>query len=113
MSRIDERMVAAGSPESPPILAGPGGAVSAGHPLAVAAGQEILRAGGTAGDAAVAAQAVLGVVLPHACGLGGDAMFLVAEGDGSVVAVNGGGRAPAGNPPGPIPTEGGGTVTVP
>lgn len=106
-------MVAAGMPGARSVLSGPGGAVSAGHPLAVAAGQEMLRAGGTAVDAAVAAQAVLGVVLPHACGLGGDAMFLVAEGDGSAVAVNGAGSASAASQPGPIPMDGGGRVTVP
>ncbi|MBC7163868.1 MAG: gamma-glutamyltransferase [Roseovarius sp.] len=50
--------------------------IAAAHPLAVAAGARVLRAGGTAADAAVAAQAVLGLVEPQSSGLGGGA-FLV------------------------------------
>ena len=47
------------------------------HPLATEAGVEALRAGGTAVDAAVAANAMLAVVYCNACGLGGDAFALV------------------------------------
>jgi gamma-glutamyltranspeptidase/glutathione hydrolase len=67
------------------------------HPLATAAGVEALRAGGTAVDAAVAANAMLAVVYCNACGLGGDAFALVWEpGEGRLHGFNGSGRSPAG-----------------
>ncbi|MFK7752604.1 MAG: gamma-glutamyltransferase [Sedimentitalea sp.] len=50
--------------------------ISAANPLAVQAGADILRAGGTAADAMVAVQTVLGLVEPQSSGLGGGA-FLV------------------------------------
>jgi gamma-glutamyltranspeptidase/glutathione hydrolase len=57
------------------------GMVASDQPLATAAALEMLAAGGTAADAAVAADAVLGVVQPMSTGLGGDATFLVAHGN--------------------------------
>lgn len=50
--------------------------VVAAHPLAVTAGAEVLRAGGSAADAAIAVQAVLGLVEPQSSGLGGGAFVL-------------------------------------
>ena len=50
--------------------------IAAANPLAVGAGARVLTAGGTAADAMVAAQAVLGLVEPQSSGLGGGA-FLV------------------------------------
>jgi gamma-glutamyltranspeptidase/glutathione hydrolase len=50
--------------------------IAAANPLAVEAGADVLRAGGTAADAMVAVQAVLGLVEPQSSGLGGGA-FLV------------------------------------
>ncbi len=65
------------------------------HPLASKAGAEALRAGGTAVDAAVAANAMLAVVYCNACGLGGDAFALVWDpGEGLLHGYNGSGRAP-------------------
>ena len=67
------------------------------HPLATEAGVEALRAGGTAVDAAVAANAMLAVVYCNACGIGGDAFALVWEPrDARVHGFNGSGRSPAG-----------------
>ncbi len=72
------------------------GAVVAPHHLATQAGLAVLAAGGHAVDAAIAANAVLGVVMPHGCGIGGDAFWLVWDEEaGEQVALNGSGRAPA------------------
>ena len=77
-----------------PVISGPAGAVSAAHPLAVSAAQDVLSRGGSAADAAIAAQAVLCVVAPDACGIGGDLFALVAEGE-QTFAVSGAGAFPA------------------
>lgn len=76
-----------------PVHSGQLGAVSAAHPLAVAAGQEMLLQGGNAADALIAAQAVLCVIMPASCGLGGDLLALVHQADGAVTAVNGIGKS--------------------
>ena len=79
----------------PPTTA-PRGMVVTPHPLATAAGVDALRAGGTAVDAAVAANAMLAVVYCNACGIGGDAFALVWEpGEGRLHGFNGSGRSPA------------------
>ncbi len=70
--------------------------VAAGHPLATSAGLAILREGGSAVDAAVAASAVCTVVLPSACSIGGDLFALVYDARSrEVTAYNGSGAAPA------------------
>lgn len=74
--------------------AGPGGALATPHALATRAGLDAIRDGGTAIDAALAAAAMLTVVYPHQCSIGGDAFALVGAPSGQVVAVNGSGRAP-------------------
>jgi gamma-glutamyltranspeptidase/glutathione hydrolase len=79
------------------LVRGSRGAVVAPHHLATAAGLAVLAAGGHAVDAAIATNAVLGVVMPNGCGIGGDAFWLVwDEAAGEQVALNGSGRAPAG-----------------
>ena len=79
-----------------PEVRGIGGAVSAGHPLAAAAGHDVLRRGGNAMDAAIAMAGVLAVVRPHMNGIGGDAFALHFDaGSGDVHALNGSGRAGA------------------
>ena len=80
-----------------PSPSSPNGMVVTPHPLATQAGVEALRAGGTAVDAAVAANAMLAVVYCNACGLGGDAFALVWDpGGGRLHGFNGSGRSPAG-----------------
>lgn len=65
------------------------------HYLASVAGLRVLQSGGNAVDAAIAANAVLTVVYPHMCALGGDAFFLIWNpADNQLHALNGSGRAP-------------------
>src|SRR5262245_40493339 len=70
--------------------------VTCSHALASTAGVEMLRAGGSAVDAAIAAAAVLSVVYPHMTSIGGDSFWLVHPArTGGVRFLDGGGRAPA------------------
>ena len=72
------------------------GMVTAMHPLAAAAGLEILRAGGNAVDAAVATAFAIGVVEPFMSGVGGvTAMVIHSLPDGRTIVVDGSSRAPA------------------
>jgi gamma-glutamyltranspeptidase/glutathione hydrolase len=67
------------------------------HHLASAAALEILESGGNAVDAAIAANAVQGVVAPDTCGIGGDLFALVHKpGDATPQALNASGRAGSG-----------------
>jgi gamma-glutamyltranspeptidase len=77
----------------PPTYA-PHGVVATPHYLASAAGLNILQLGGSAVDAAIAANAVLCIVYPHMAGLGGDGFWLIAEpGTGRVHGLNASGPA--------------------
>jgi len=68
--------------------------VASPHAAASASGAEVLRAGGSAVDAALAAAATLGVVYPHMCGIGGDAFWLIYDAAARKVSyLDGGGRA--------------------
>jgi gamma-glutamyltranspeptidase/glutathione hydrolase len=79
-----------------PLARGRHGAVVAPHHVATAAGLRVLQAGGSAVDAAIATNAVLGLVMPDACGIGGDAFWLVWDAAARTqVGLNGSGRAAA------------------
>src|SRR5262249_41750492 len=90
-------------------------AVSSGHASATQAALAVLEGGGNVVDAAIAGAAVLSVVLPYACGLGGDLFALVHDArDRRVYALNGSGRAPDATRAGQnIPRTGPGASTVP
>ena len=73
------------------------GIVAAESPLAAQAGVAMLARGGTAVDAAVAANAVMGLVAPHSDGIGGDLFAIVYEArTGKLYGLNASGWAPAG-----------------
>jgi gamma-glutamyltranspeptidase/glutathione hydrolase len=98
------------------------GIVAASQPLAARAGVQILERGGHAVDAAIAANAVMGLVEPEMNGIGGDLFAIVSESSGAGLhGLNAGGWAPSGLTPALLRSKGltempfGGihTVTVP
>ena len=73
------------------------GAAATAHPLATQTAIDILKRGGSAVDAAIAANAVLGFVEPISCGVGGDAFAMLWDPrTRRVEGLNGSGRSPAG-----------------
>jgi gamma-glutamyltranspeptidase/glutathione hydrolase len=103
-------------------VSGQRGAIATSHPQAAQAGQEMLEAGGSAADAAVAAAAVLCVVDPRSTGIGGDVFALHwAPGAPAPVGLSAAGGAPAGLTLAALrdagfqamPAEGPWTITVP
>ncbi|MES2895190.1 MAG: gamma-glutamyltransferase family protein [Pseudomonadota bacterium] len=99
------------------------GAAATAHPLASLAAIEILKAGGSAVDAAIAANAVLGLCEPIACGIGGDCFVMLWDPKTrKVEGLNGSGRSPKGlsletvrarSKNGLIPSHGAISVSVP
>jgi len=85
-----------GLPEKDPVAIGTGGAVASVDPLATDAGLAILRSGGNAVDAAVAAAAVLGVTEPYSAGIGGGGFMVIYLAEtGEVVTIDGREEAPS------------------
>jgi gamma-glutamyltranspeptidase / glutathione hydrolase len=79
-----------------PVTLAAHGVVAAPHYLAAQAGLDLLKAGGNAIDAAIAANATLQVVYPHLLGLGGDLFLLLYSGrDRQLYGLNASGRAPS------------------
>jgi len=98
------------------------GIVAASQPLAARAGVQILERGGNAVDAAIATNAVMGLVEPHNNGIGGDLFAIYYEArTGKLYGLNSGGWAPTGLTPellkakgiGRMPATGIYSVTVP
>lgn len=91
--------------QTPTVLADHGLVASVDR-LASDAGARVLSGGGTAADAAIAANAVLAVTTPHMCGLGGDLFALVHHGPAEPAALNASGRAGSGADPARLRAEG-------
>jgi gamma-glutamyltranspeptidase/glutathione hydrolase len=105
-----------------PIARGSRGAVVAPHHLATSVGLQVLADGGNAVDAAIATNAVLAVVMPSGCGIGGDAFWLIWDArERRQLALNGSGRASSGSDRAGLvargltrlPIRGGLSITVP
>ena len=85
---------------TPACLAAPQSMVAAANPMAVEAGLEVLRRGGSAVDAAIAVQMALGVVAPQASGLGcGGFLLHYDAATGAIAVYDGRETAPAGATP--------------
>ncbi|MDX2235700.1 MAG: gamma-glutamyltransferase, partial [Hyphomonadaceae bacterium] len=104
----------------------PNAAAATAHPLATRTALDVLKAGGSAVDAAIAANAMLGLVEPTGCGIGGDLFAIVWDPKTKqLYGYNGSGRSPRGlslaalrrvaaaKGGGLIPSFGAATVTVP
>ncbi|MBV9616322.1 MAG: gamma-glutamyltransferase [Ktedonobacteraceae bacterium] len=81
-------------PQHRPVTLARKGLVAAPHYLAAEAGLDLLKAGGNAIDAAIATSAMLQVVYPFVCGLGGDIFMMIYQSkSGKLYGLNGSGRS--------------------
>lgn len=87
--RTHARAEAARRAEAPSFM------IVAANPLAAEVGRDVLAAGGSAADAAVAVQMMLGLVEPQSSGLGGGVFILHRAADGTVTSIDGRETAPA------------------
>src|SRR6266446_5902515 len=77
------------------VVMAPHGMVAASHPLAAQVGLDVLKKGGTAADAAIAVNAMLGLMEPMMCGIGGDLYAIVWDAKTKKLhGLNASGRSP-------------------
>ncbi len=88
-------LVAAPAAAAQPTATGTGGAASSVDALATDAALGVLKKGGNAVDAAVAAAGVLGVVEPFSAGIGGGGFMVIRTADGKVTTIDSRETAPA------------------
>lgn len=82
-------------PQSRSVVMARHGMVATSHPLAAQTGLDVLRSGGNAVDAAIAVNAMLGVVEPMSCGIGGDLFAIVWDAKSQkLYGLNASGRSP-------------------
>jgi gamma-glutamyltranspeptidase/glutathione hydrolase len=106
IATIEGQETATPAPTAPKVMVGRSkvmtkyGIVAASQPLAARAGVQILERGGNAVDAAIATNAVMGLVEPHYNGIGGDLFAIYYEAKtGKLYGLNAGGWAPTGFTP--------------
>ncbi|HLJ09726.1 MAG TPA: gamma-glutamyltransferase [Planctomycetaceae bacterium] len=86
---------AANPHQSRSVVIAKNGIVATSQPLAVQAGLDVLKAGGNAADAAIAANAVIGLTEPMSCGIGGDLFAIYWEAKSKkLFGLNASGRSP-------------------
>ncbi|MEA2125964.1 MAG: gamma-glutamyltranspeptidase / glutathione hydrolase [Solirubrobacteraceae bacterium] len=83
------------APKAKPTATGFGGAAASVDPYATRTAVNVLRRGGNAVDAAVAAAAVLGVVEPYSSGIGGGGFMVIRHRNGTIDTIDGRETAPA------------------
>lgn len=81
------------APSDPRLAQSRTGMVTSPHTLASEAGAKVLREGGNAIEAAIAMGAVIAVTYPHFCGIGGDAIWMIADAQGRNTVLLGLGQA--------------------
>lgn len=95
VSHTQDRVTGAASATRSEVIAQQG-MVATSHPLATQVGLDVLKSGGNAIDAAIAANAALGLMEPTGCGIGGDLFAIVwSAKDNKLYGLNASGRSPS------------------